>query len=75
MPSETDPERRQPLAIRLAIALMVLVALSGIAMIGNGLYMMARAEFSKVSQSSSTEHHLAQVRDTDGASLESVTDS
>lgn len=62
MPSEKDPEWRQPLAIRLAIALMALVALSGIVMIGNGLYIMARAEFSKASQSQSTEHHLAQLR-------------
>ena len=74
MPSETDPEPRQPLAIRLAIALMALLALSGIAMIGNGLYIMAKAEFSRTSQYRAAQPHLADFRVIDAAGLERASD-
>ena len=74
MHSDTDPAPRQPLAIRIAIVLMALVALSGIAMIGNGIYIMARAEFFKASQHGVAEHHLAEFRVIDAAALEQVTD-
>lgn len=70
MPSEKSPERRQPLAIRLAIALMALVALSGIVMIGNGLYIMAKNEFSRASENHTPQHHLADFRVFDAQGLE-----
>lgn len=70
MPSETDPEPRQPLAIRLAIAVMALLALSGILMIGNGLYIMARAELSRASENHPAQHHLADFRVIDAKGLE-----
>jgi hypothetical protein len=68
MPSEKAPEWRQPLAIRLAIVLMALVALSGIVMIGNGLYIMAKAEFFGAPLNHPAYHHLADFRviDADG---------
>lgn len=75
MPSEKEPQPRQPLAIRVAIALMALVALSGIAMIGNGLYIMARAELSKASQIRSTGHHLAQFRIIDPKDIERASEA
>ena len=75
MPSEKEPEPRQPLAIRVAIALMALVALSGIAMIGNGLYIMARAELSKASQNRGTGHHLAQFRIIDPKDIERASEA
>ncbi|MCD2173687.1 hypothetical protein [Rhizobium sp. C4] len=59
MPSEQEDRQPQPLAIRLAIALMLLVALSGLALLGNGLYILARAEFSNVLQNSTAEHRVA----------------
>jgi hypothetical protein len=74
MPSDQEPEPRQPLAIRVAIALMALVALSGIVMIGNGLYIMARAEFSKASQSHPPQHHLAEFRVINATALERTSD-
>lgn len=70
MPSDTEPQRCQPLAIRLAIGLMALLALSGILMIGNGLYIMAKAELSRVSQYKASPHRLADVRVSDAAGLE-----
>ncbi len=70
MPSEKAPERRQPLAIRLAIALMALVALSGIVMIGNGLYILAKTEFSRASETHIPPHHLADFRVIDAQGLE-----
>ncbi|MET3612013.1 hypothetical protein ABID16_000318 [Rhizobium aquaticum] len=74
MPSEKAPERRQPLAIRLAIALMALVALSGIVMIGNGLYIMAKAEFSGAPLEHAAHHHLAEFRVIDADGLNRATE-
>lgn len=74
MPSETEPEPRQPWAIRLAIALMAVVALFGIVMIGNGLYIMARAEFSRASENHPVQRHLADFRVIDAAGLEHASD-
>lgn len=74
MPSETDPKPRQPFAIRLAIAVMALVALFGIAMIGNGLYIMAKAEFARISQNHAAQQHLADFRVIDPKALESASE-
>ncbi|HWU64717.1 MAG TPA: hypothetical protein VN112_22065 [Ensifer sp.] len=59
MPSEAPDRQPQPRAIRLAIALLLLLALSGLAMIGNGFYILAKAEFSNTPISGDTSHHLA----------------
>lgn len=70
MPSETGPEPRQPFAIRLAIGLMAILAISGMLLIGNGLYILAKAEFAADSSIPAAQHHLADFRILDAAALE-----
>lgn len=55
--------RRQPVAIRAAIALLVVIALAGLALIGNGLYIKAKAELSQILLNRSFERRVAGLGD------------
>ncbi|MCD2176389.1 class GN sortase [Rhizobium sp. C1] len=62
MSSKKD-DRRQPLAIRTAIALLATLALAGLVLIGNGLYIKAKAELSQALLNRSFERRVQGLGD------------